>query len=286
MNSSPSVSNNSEWAQAIGESILLAGSDEFYNSICSAFTLIPGVRHPILFYFPVNAPPRALYFSFEENDEYVRKVEMYVKGPYVLDPYYLASIDGIKPGAYRLDEVAPDNFKKSEYFRSYYKAIDLRDEIAYVLNLPNGAHIHVSLVPIKTMGRFPIQTINFLKAESPIINALILKHWNLTSAEHPDDSAQSLHLTFQRALQNFGSSILTQREQAVLQLVLQGHSNKSAAVKLEIALATVKLHRAHIYRKLDIRSQSELFHLFIDCISQSTLATDEDPLRSYMDVSA
>jgi len=91
-----------------------------------------------------------------------------------------------------------------------------------------------------------------------------------------------LQQTLKQTLQLFGSSVLTAREQAVLQLVLHGHSNKSAAEKLGITLATVKLHRKHIYKKLDIRSQAELFYLFIDSISSSPSPENEDPLKAYM----
>ena len=46
-------------------------------------------------------------------------------------------------------------------------------------------------------------------------------------------------------------------------LLLSGCSNKEIARKLAISAETVKVHRKHMYSKLGIKSQSELFSLFL-----------------------
>lgn len=51
---------------------------------------------------------------------------------------------------------------------------------------------------------------------------------------------------------------LTERENAVLQCVLAGQSNKSIAGDLKISEYTVKVHLQHIYRKLGVRRRLEL----------------------------
>lgn len=279
------MNDTAEWLQALSEAVLLIGSDDFFFSLCNTFTRTPEIDHPMVLYFPENAPPQALYSTYTGKVEYFRQVESYIHGVYILDPFYQASMKGMKAGAYRLNEVAPDNFKKTEYFRIYYRAINFDDELTYIQALPNGGHIHLSLGHASDRGRFSMQTVRFLKAVSPVTNALILKHWTLTSADQPSDSTLNIQQTLQQALQRFGSSILTQREQAVLQLVLHGHSSKSAAERLDITLATVKLHRKHIYQKLDISSQAQLFYLFIDSLSCSSPTGNSDPLKSYMDLS-
>jgi DNA-binding NarL/FixJ family response regulator len=52
--------------------------------------------------------------------------------------------------------------------------------------------------------------------------------------------------------------ILTDREQVVVQLVAEGHSNKEAATVLNVSIKTIETHRASIMRKLDLTSSAAL----------------------------
>lgn len=51
---------------------------------------------------------------------------------------------------------------------------------------------------------------------------------------------------------------LTERELDVLELLLNGSSNKDIAVELGLGLATVKTHLHHIFQKISVFSRSEL----------------------------
>ncbi len=51
---------------------------------------------------------------------------------------------------------------------------------------------------------------------------------------------------------------LTDREQVVVQLVAEGHSNKEAAAVLNVSIKTVESHRSTIMRKLDLTSSAAL----------------------------
>jgi DNA-binding NarL/FixJ family response regulator len=55
-----------------------------------------------------------------------------------------------------------------------------------------------------------------------------------------------------------GSSLLTTREQEVVQLLAEGKSNKEVAGALGISLKTAETHRANIMRKLRFSSLSDL----------------------------
>ncbi|MNY59979.1 Oxygen regulatory protein NreC [compost metagenome] len=57
---------------------------------------------------------------------------------------------------------------------------------------------------------------------------------------------------------------LSARELEVGRLMLSGCSNKEIARKLAISAETVKVHRKHMYSKLGIKSQTELFSLFLN----------------------
>ena len=49
------------------------------------------------------------------------QIDAYFEGPYLLDPYYRAGINGIKSGLYRLSDLAPSGFRQSEYYKSYFE---------------------------------------------------------------------------------------------------------------------------------------------------------------------
>jgi DNA-binding NarL/FixJ family response regulator len=52
-------------------------------------------------------------------------------------------------------------------------------------------------------------------------------------------------------------SHLTQQETELLKLIVDGHSYKTAAAKLDISTSTVSFHLQNIYNKLQVHSKSE-----------------------------
>jgi DNA-binding NarL/FixJ family response regulator len=52
--------------------------------------------------------------------------------------------------------------------------------------------------------------------------------------------------------------LLSDREREVLQLMAEGHSNKSIAGILGVSPTTVETHRAHVLEKLDLHSVAEV----------------------------
>jgi DNA-binding CsgD family transcriptional regulator len=54
-----------------------------------------------------------------------------------------------------------------------------------------------------------------------------------------------------------GSS-LTRREREVMQLVAEGHTNRSISDILKISIKTTETHRARIMKKLDLKSVADL----------------------------
>jgi DNA-binding CsgD family transcriptional regulator len=49
---------------------------------------------------------------------------------------------------------------------------------------------------------------------------------------------------------------------------LRGNSSKAIAKRLSISQETVKVHRRNLYAKLGVSSQSELFSLFLQRLTQ------------------
>jgi DNA-binding NarL/FixJ family response regulator len=118
-----------------------------------------------------------------------------------------------------------------------------------------------------------------LEAVSPTVEALCQQHWQPHEASM---SSQNVRAQLNNALLAFGSSMLTERETQVINLVLHGHSTKTLAEKLSISMETVKLHRKHAYAKLEVSSQAELFYLFLDSVMSAENYTGGDTLVAYM----
>jgi two-component system response regulator NreC len=55
-----------------------------------------------------------------------------------------------------------------------------------------------------------------------------------------------------------GARELTDREEQVVRLVAQGHTNKEIANQLNISVKTVETHKANIMEKLDFKSRTEI----------------------------
>ncbi|GAA6150589.1 response regulator transcription factor [Pseudoteredinibacter isoporae] len=273
----------SAWSEALGQSVQSVGSESFYSSLCQGLAALPEMSHPLVLYFPKGEPPVAVYSDYTEAEDYRLQIEQYVCGPYILDPYYRLSENQAPNGVYRLREIAPDNYKHSEFYHLYYKAIKAEDELSFVQTLQNGDALHISLTPEADGSTFSKAMVQFIKTVAPVVIALNEQHWRSIETK-PSSSRGHLHQELIRGLSLFGSSVLTEREMATLGFILQGHSNQSAADRLGISISTVKLHRKHIYKKLDIGSQSELFHLFIDSLSCLDLEEDIDPLDAYMKI--
>ncbi len=60
-----------------------------------------------------------------------------------------------------------------------------------------------------------------------------------------------------------GFDRLTDREREVLQLIAEGHSNRSIAEELVISVKTVEAHKAHIMSKLGARNRTDLIRYAI-----------------------
>jgi DNA-binding CsgD family transcriptional regulator len=91
----------------------------------------------------------------------------------------------------------------------------------------------------------------------------------LTASSSRRDSNSLTHRKVQSTIENFPSSLLTQRERQVLFYTVSGYSSALTAQRLSATEGTIKIHRKNIYRKLDFGSRADLFSLFINCIASA-----------------
>ena len=115
----------------------------------------------------------------------------------------------------------------------------------------------MALASTRRLGR---QQVSDLKCVAPWVVATVRRQWSHLDVDALGGRFESaLGRQISAALNNFGSSLLTERECRIAQYLLRGHSTRSLAERLGISEDTVKTHRKNLYTKLDIAKQSELF---------------------------
>lgn len=249
------ITLNDGRVQALAALIEAVGTDRFPAAFRQFIRLVCGFDSLIATRYPANLPPVSLYHDLDDVQAAIT-VQFYATGPYLLDPLYVACKGGSAPGAYRLLDLAPEAFYRSQYYRAFYRSIRIGDEIGLLVRERGNDWIIVSLARGVRQTRFSEQELADLRRLFPILSAAVLRHWG----DNPEAAPSGSGLLEDR-LESFGADILSPREAEIVRLILQGHSTPSAAAYLGISEGTVKVHRHHAYAKLGIASQAELFSL-------------------------
>ncbi len=188
----------------------------------------------------------------------------YLKGLYLLDPFYIASREPMPDGLYRLAEVAPEHFELTEYYQRYFRLNVVADEIQFNCRIDTDRTLCLSL---GSTQRFSAAQIALLSLIQPWVLALLRQRLSFEDNSAPAVAASAhgndWRVQLEASVQQLKGAQLTARELDVGRLMLSGCSSKEIARKLDISVETVKVHKKHMYSKLGIKSQSELFSIFL-----------------------
>lgn len=242
------------WNRKMGEAAHAVGSPEFPASLQAALRLIAPFEMMNGFRYTPDRRALDLYNECDIVDRSII-VDQYLAGAYVLDPFYDAICKNTVPPLIVMQEIAPDSFRQSEYYRVHYASTTIVDEIGFVLDLTGG---HVGVLSISRVGAttmFGRREIEQFEDAANLVCALAASHWRISerTALAPGETPTA-HLSH---------PLLTAREREIVALILKGHSTVSIGAVLSLSPETVKVHRRHTYAKLNISSQGELFRLFL-----------------------
>ncbi|MDX1738197.1 MAG: helix-turn-helix transcriptional regulator [Alphaproteobacteria bacterium] len=202
------------------------------------------------------------------RDSYRIYMDMYLDGVFQLDPFYTKYRKEKSAGAWLIRDIAPDRFQQTEYFKRYYKNIEIQDEAALFIDLGNGKFLFFSIGRRAHETKFRRNDLKLLNANLKLLTSLCRQHFSKGDYGGPNlfQAAQENEGRLRFALERFGDGKLTKREQEVAVCILKGHSSKSMAREIDISPETIKIHRRNLYRKLEISSQSELFVKFLNTL--------------------
>jgi len=274
-----------QWYDLLGHLVAHKGDVQFHPLLISILKKITPFEHTVIIAYPDKARPHHVYNDLP-GEQVKPSLDTYFAGAYLLDPLYNACQTHLQEGYYRLRQLAPDEFYKTEYYRTYYKGTRLKEEVGLLVEVSDSMRVLVSMGirdPEKSLSNADLAVLDTIW---PLLVVICRQHWqqlDLTaSAEyHKEHDEHRLGQPLDLAFQNFGRNHLSERECEIVHLVLKGHSSNSIAELLSISSDTVKAHRKHVHAKLQISSQAELFSLFIDAISLVPMGSMEDPLTLY-----
>lgn len=270
------ASDLAAWNQATAAALTGATPDAVGDALTAALKLV--VEFDMIFMAALqrDAPPSVPYYSGVTEPE-----TAYHQGPYLLDPFYNRFLAGGAEGCFRLSELAPEGFLRSEYFSGYYRHLEIGDELGLLSALDAGSAAHVSLTRRRGRPRFSRRDADWLAAAAPVAREAI-RRMSAGIAPQRIDPARpdpaAFHRGLRRAYENFGSSVLTDRERDVVHLLLRGNSAKAIARALNISPDTARNHLKRIYPKLGVSSQAELFALFFRALERVEPHFEGDPL--------
>ena len=220
----------------------------------------------IVLVFENRRPPHVISQWIPDADLRMIFEESYFDHGYFLDPFYERAMSDAGEGTFRLRDIAPDRFFRSEYYRRYYRLTRMVDELGCIAQLGDGRAAHLSVGRNEGSPKFNRKDYALLCTLAPAVMSLIVEHCREVVSQSgdtlPERSRKPLreHLLYTK-LDN--GKRISRRESEVASLVVQGHSTTAIGLILGISPQTVKVHRRNIYRKLNISSQTELFAQFI-----------------------
>ena len=233
------------------------GQEGFWRALVDTLRLLVPLDNALVAVMKAGQAPQLLIdFDSQGHADEHEELAGYSAGMYLLDPFYLAALNGIADGLHSLASVAPDQFLHSEYYQSYFRSVVGEDELQFMINVEGG----VLGLSLGRSTRFELAEQGRLLCVRDWVLAAMHRHVQLL----PPQGAivESLVGDLAMLLERFDAR-LTEREVETARLILQGFSSKAMAQQMGISPETVKVHRRNLYHKLNVSGHGELFALVL-----------------------
>ncbi|HEK3668904.1 TPA: helix-turn-helix transcriptional regulator [Pseudomonas aeruginosa] len=248
------------WHESLGKLLEALDRPFFWRILAQTLGQFAPVDNWAALIFSDSSP---LILSFMEEREEVEPdplISRYITGLYLQDPFYQVSRNCRRGGLFHLADIVSEDFETTEYYNTYFAHYVVTDEVQYNVPLDGERTLCLSL---GSESRFGAEQIALFELLRPWVIALMKKRIHFEDAvreEAKPIAAAEVEVQPWRGL----ISPLTARESDVIRLMLDGYSNKEIADRLTLSIATIKVHRRHIYAKLNVKSHSEIFALLIN----------------------
>jgi DNA-binding CsgD family transcriptional regulator len=249
--------------KALAGAISGVGSNDHVERLADLIgALVPHDLITIVRYSTTQRPEFVSHRNF--SDAMVRK---YLDIYYVYDPFYGHWRKHQKPGVYPLNRLQAKAQRRGIYIAEFLGQSVISDEVGVMLNDGPGWCLGIFLDRKKFS--FTAKEIARLEAKFAIFASLHdldtrSRSSNFMRTTQPPSLGREPLVPGVTFLPADLWPELSARERELVKLILAGHPTANIARKLGIAAGTVKNHRLHIYKKLDITTERELFLQYIE----------------------
>ncbi|CAM0554842.1 hypothetical protein EHLJMEHL_00429 [Vreelandella titanicae] len=259
--------------KAISQMLAAIGNKDFGLYVDSLVNKLVCFDMSCILLFSPDRPATMVHDGYK--DTVSRKaITAYLRGGYLLDPYYVACINNHSSGLWRMSELAPDSFYSSGFImsKSIHPCVSseegmLVEEVGFIITLKGNLSAVYSLM--RNAGNEPFSIDEFMKLKSlePIVQESISKHIKYLPSTKKRGEYSKKEKGESQFIDVFQDR-LTPTQRDVAKLILRGHSVTSIALNMNITEGTAKLHKANLYKRLSISTQAELFRMFIDYLTE------------------
>ncbi|WP_416138692.1 response regulator transcription factor [Halomonas sp. HK25] len=239
---------------AVAECVTHLGSARFEDDLIALLHGGVGIEQCILFAYTGGD---RMETRLVDNSRYPkvagRLAGLYAGGLFRQDPNYPRLRHLLEEGNDEADgDLMPMQTETmSPAYRSHLFAFpDLADKVSLVI--PAGASVYyLNLYRDIGRGRFRPDELEHLRDLMPLLASLIRRHYRQagsSSLPASDEEATAL-------------APLSARERQLCLHLLRGHTLKTAAAELDVALSTAETYRKRAYAKLGVRSKAGLVGL-------------------------
>jgi DNA-binding CsgD family transcriptional regulator len=249
--------------RALAGAIAGVGSNSHVDRLVDLIgTLVPHDLITIVRYSATQRPEFVSHRNF--SDLMVRK---YLDIYYVYDPFYAHWRKHQKPGVYPLNRLQAKAQRRGIYIAEFLGQSVISDEVGVMLNDGPGWCLGIFLD--RNKRGFTAKEIARLEEGFTVFAAIHDLDTRSRSSNFMRTSQPTIlgREPFVQNVMLLPADLwpeLSSRERELVKLILAGYPTASIAQKLGIAGGTVKNHRFHIYKKLDITTERELFLQYIE----------------------
>ncbi|HSH57547.1 MAG TPA: LuxR C-terminal-related transcriptional regulator [Halomonas sp.] len=237
----------------LADCVATLGNEAFGDYLTTLLRRSLGVEQCILFAYTRDD---TMSYLLVDNSRYPkvagRLARLYAGGLFRQDPNYPRLRQLLRAGDGRANaELITMPEEMSPAYRSHLFAFpDLADKVSIMIPDPDTLY-YLNLYRDLTRGPFSRQELEGLQSLTPLIASLIRRHYRQARpaalpTRHED--AEALQA-------------LSKRERELCLLLLHGHTLKTIAAELDIALSTAETYRKRAYAKLGVHSKAALLSL-------------------------